>query len=287
MRRSRCTAEYFLLQTSPVGVRMIIAGKKEENYRSWLTREWDKRRAANPRYSLRAFSNFLSVGSTTLSDVLAGKRSLSKQSAQRIAEKLQLSAQDTEEFLLNVQAVAEAPRAPLPVTEIEAEIFKSIADWYHYGILGLASLPKCPNNAIWISEKLQIKVREAEDAIARLQKLNFIRITDENHLENVANGMISTTKGVPSLAVRQHHSQILKLAQRSLDNDPVTIRDFSAITIPANAEQIEEVRKLAKEFRRGCKALLQHGKLNRIYSIAVQVFPVSQSMATERELDEN
>jgi transcriptional regulator with XRE-family HTH domain len=57
-------------------------------FRSVLQREWDKRRARNPRYSLRAFGRLLGTDHATLSQILRGRRALTSRTVDRYAKRI-------------------------------------------------------------------------------------------------------------------------------------------------------------------------------------------------------
>src|SRR5262245_58028053 len=61
-------------------------------FRSLLQAEFDRRRAANRRYSLRAFARSLSIDHSALSQILRGRRRLTLRSVRALAPKLALDA---------------------------------------------------------------------------------------------------------------------------------------------------------------------------------------------------
>jgi len=61
-------------------------------FRAVLTAEFDRRRAANPRYSLRSFARDLSIDHSTLSQILRGKRRITGRSLRAMGRRLRLAA---------------------------------------------------------------------------------------------------------------------------------------------------------------------------------------------------
>ena len=66
--------------------------KHAPDYRDLPRRELERRRARNPRYSLRAFALFLGVSRTALSASLAKKRHLSPRNRSRVAKRVPFHA---------------------------------------------------------------------------------------------------------------------------------------------------------------------------------------------------
>ena len=59
--------------------------------RDALQNEFDRRRANNPRYSLRAFARFIGTDHATLSQILRGTRRLTPAMIRRLGARLQMS----------------------------------------------------------------------------------------------------------------------------------------------------------------------------------------------------
>jgi transcriptional regulator with XRE-family HTH domain len=57
-------------------------------FRTWLRSEFDRRRKANPRYSVRAFAKALKIDHSTLSQLLRGKRTLTGKMMARLRARL-------------------------------------------------------------------------------------------------------------------------------------------------------------------------------------------------------
>lgn len=61
-------------------------------FRRLLQTEFDRRRSANRRYSLRAFARSLAIDHSALSQILRGKRRLTARSVRALGPKLSLDA---------------------------------------------------------------------------------------------------------------------------------------------------------------------------------------------------
>jgi transcriptional regulator with XRE-family HTH domain len=83
-------------------------------FRIVLHAEFERRRAANSRYSLRSFARDLSVDHSTLSQILRGKRRLTGRNVRALGQRLRLGAPDIAELcaLENESAVLSALDRP-------------------------------------------------------------------------------------------------------------------------------------------------------------------------------
>ena len=73
-------------------------------YQKVLAEHLARRTGVNPRYSLRAFAAALDIEPSKLSEILAGKKGLSFDRAEKIAARLRLNGTERDLFLLSVQA---------------------------------------------------------------------------------------------------------------------------------------------------------------------------------------
>ena len=78
----------------------LLSALEADSLSSFMKHLLQIRQDSRQTYSLRAFARTLGLSPAMLSSVLAGKRRLSKTSAERIAEKLALSDSHREYFLL-------------------------------------------------------------------------------------------------------------------------------------------------------------------------------------------
>ncbi len=253
---------------------MNLARKRAKvTYRSLLLDEFTARKKKNPLYSLRAFARDLAVSTTCLSDVLSGKRELSRKNALRVAEKLALSPAETNYLLNELGFRADKGREAKEFLQLDEDTFRLVSNWYYFPILSLCQIGK--TDAKVLAQCLGITEFEARGAIERLKRLGLI--AEENGRLVKTTSMLSTTRDIPSAAIRNYHKQNLKIAERSLENDPVNVRDFSAITFPADLKKLSEAKDLIMEFKRRLARIMETSESSEVYTLSIQLFPVARS----------
>jgi DNA-binding transcriptional regulator YdaS (Cro superfamily) len=72
----------------------------EYHYQRVLLSELKIRKARNPSYSLRAFARFLGMSPGHLSQLIRGRKSLSRRQATNITARLDLCPEERRDFLL-------------------------------------------------------------------------------------------------------------------------------------------------------------------------------------------
>lgn len=252
--------------------------KHSADFRSYLRSELVRRTKQNPKYSLRAFARSLQVQSGFLSKILLGQRRVTEATVQKFGPKLGLSPKEIEAFLQNSdQTPAGMAEENLDFKQIAYDHFQVISDWYHFAILELAVVQNFDPTAKWISKVLGISLVEAQDAIDRLIRLDYIRVKPKGGWE-LREGH-STTLGseATASALRKMQKQILEMALLALDNVPIEKRDQTAMTMAIDSSLIPQAKEKITKFRRDLCSFLESGKKrDGVYQLSVSLYPVTQ-----------
>jgi uncharacterized protein (TIGR02147 family) len=262
----------------------------DQDYRSILRAEFERRARQNARYSLRAFARQIGLPSTRLSDVLLHKQGLSKKTAYLIAKKLGYSARESEFFALLVEAESGRSRlaretarkqlrefqedAPL---QVGLDAFRVVADWHHFAILELMSDPTFVFTSKSIAARLGIHTTEVELAITRLKTAGLVK--DVHGKPTRQADFVATPSEIPSAAIKSYHEQILKKSIQALHLQAVSNRDFSSINLRISETQLDEAKNLICKFRRDFMRLLEKAPArNKLYNLSIQFFSLEQEI---------
>jgi uncharacterized protein (TIGR02147 family) len=230
-----------------------------------LKKELEKRQKNNPAYSLRSFAKFLEISPAALSQLMSGKRGISVKRLSKVIEKLSLPPSELKSLIKTKE-----DRVSSVLKEDE---FKLISEWYHFGILSLGELKKCKVDPRWIAKRLNIPVGTANEALQRLERMRIIQIK-EGRFKQIS-PPLKTTSDVPSSTIRAYHKSILGLAQNKIETVDVKEREYSALTMAINTKNLPKAKKLTEEFKEEMLQLLEHGSLDEVYQLSIQLFPLS------------
>lgn len=246
-------------------VLMQGSGESFQGYRLWLSQELVRRQSKNPSYSMTAFSRALGMSAPTLSQVMSGKRPLSAKAARRIAEKCGVSAAELQSFLFSSEDSA--------FENLELDKFQAISHWYYFAILSLAKMRGNRMTAEWVARQLGITRSEAQEALDRLVRLNLI-VAIGRGFKRTAGPIWVPTENTG--AIRKYHRETLEKALTALDEDIVPLELLSSITLVADEKRLQQARSLIKKFRDRLTSFLETGEGDRVFTLAVQLFPVSR-----------
>ena len=266
-------------------------------YRTCIREELEARIEKNSSYSLRAFAKALNLNAGALSEILAGKRHPSFKMAQKLLEVLELSPEEARRFLnslaqaqksrglkrLNPEFRKQARRAGSvePVRELSLELFKVIADWYHYAILELTYLPSFQATPGWIAKKLGISEIEAKLALERLESLGLVEEKNGSLIKTDLK-LSTADRSLTTPAHKKRQKQILEKSIYSIENDPIENRNHSACTMAIDPEKIPEAKKRIQEFTRELCQFLESGNRSRVFEMQISLFPLTKEEENER-----
>jgi uncharacterized protein (TIGR02147 family) len=230
------------------------------NYRQFLKGTLANKKAENPNYSLRAFSQKIGLSVSYLSEVLSNKKSISLETAFRIALKLNLTEQESQYFFTLVQLENETDPEDKQelverlnrlnpnrgITDLSLDIFKIVSDWYHFAILELTYLKNFKLTAESVANKLNIDKLIAEEAIDRLLRLELLEKLKNGNFKKT-NAQILAQSHVPNRALKLHHQQLLEKAKLALVEQLPSNRISNSHILPIDKADIKIIDQIIDE----------------------------------------
>ncbi len=226
----------------------------------------------NQHYSIRAFARDLDMSAGSLSQILNGKRRISKNMTLRISKKLSLS-EKVDELLEPFNQEENVKK--IKYKELSEEQYSRINDWYFFAILSMLELDDFRADTSFISKRLGVEEAKIKLAINTLVEEGILFWTQNGGLERRIE-KFSTTDGVRSKYIRESHKKNLELAYKKIDSVDVDLRDFTAMTLPIEVARLPEVIKMIRAFYKEVNCFLEGGEKEEIYKLCVQLFPLTE-----------
>jgi len=259
-------------------------------FRDQIKTELAKRLERNPRYSLRSFAKAIGISPGTLSQVLSGNKIPSTKLARKLIDSLDLNPSEQKAFMVslagaqqkrNLQRLAPVfakytePQINGEFRDVSLDLFRIIADWYHYAILELSLTEDfCPEPS-WIAKELGIRETEARLAIDRLLSVGLLK--EENNSIVKSDEFITTSdKHLTNSALKRHQRQVLEKAVDSLENDPIEARNVSSMTMAIDPALLPAAREMIETFSQNLCAFLESGRRKQVYELGVVLYPIQQ-----------
>lgn len=237
----------------------------------------------NPSFSLRAFAQKLHLSPSALSEILNGKRKVSRQLAEKILSQMGTDPKEQSKILSLFQKTSrpdfqENEDEGRRYLELKSDQFQLISKWHHFAILSLVETKGFQANPLWIAKRLGIKVVEAEQALERLERLGFIQWSRSQKKIKLLHAQLDTTNDVADPAIRQSHFEDLHLSTRALEQVDVKDRDFSSLTIAIDKSKLPEAKKMIREFQDRLSAFLETGTQTEVYKLNFHVLPLTREV---------
>jgi uncharacterized protein (TIGR02147 family) len=267
-------------------------------YQIRLREELMKRIDRNARYSVRSFASALGMGSSALSQILAGKRSVSTKLVNRVLDCLEMSAAEQRSFVASVIEEKKAkglqrvsPLLAKKLKEVSESIppqnmhgvgideFRVIADWYHYAIMELTFARDFDSDPKWIAKQLGLSLIETKLAIQRLLELELLEY--QNAVLKKTNWTLDTVdKTKTSVFHRKRQKQILEKSMHSLEHDPIEVRNHSGLTVCIDPKNIPQVKAKIQKMMNAIAQTLVEGTPEKVYELTVNLFPLQTEIAS-------
>ena len=247
-----------------------LTHEERGRFRLWLQKQFTERCKRNSRYSLRAFAKSLDTDHSSVSQILSGKRVLSKKAMQSLCLKLSADPKDLRSF-----GLLERLSADEDFLQIDIDSFSVIADWYHAAIMELTFIKGFKSDAKWIARTLSITTEEAKAAIERLIRLGLL-VIDDGVLKKTSRLFTNQSNTSTSSAHREFQSQIIEKALLAIDECDSSEKDITSMTMAIDEKNLAKARELTRKYRRDMCALLEEGEQTRVYNLGIQLYPISK-----------
>jgi len=233
----------------------------------------------NPAYSTRAFAKKLGLDPGALSGILNGKRRISHKLAERLAEKLCLDPQERTEFFGHfperLPRKKEAAQAK-EYLQLSADQFRVISDWQHFAILSLLATKDFKSDPAWIAKRFGTNEKIINETLDRLIRTELIGKDEKNQFV-LKHPKVRTTDDIKNISLQAAHAKYLELAKNSLEQDDVNERDFTFMTMAIDKTKLPLAKEKIRKFQDELAELLECDSKTEVYTINIQLFPLTKS----------
>lgn len=242
-------------------------------FREILQQEYIERLRKNPKYSMRAYANFLGIDSGSLSRLLNGQRKANSQTMEKLSLRLGINFQEIDE---------QGVRRSTP-KDLSLEIFKIISDWQHFAILELIKTDDFINDTNWIASRLGLQNIEARDAIERLKNVDFIE-EDKNGKLILKDIHLSTlSQDYTTAALRKLQKCFLEKAITAQEEVEFDDRHQSTLTVAVARDQLPQIKEKINQFRRSLNDFCEaHKSKDQVYNLSLSLYPLTKIKNEER-----
>lgn len=236
-----------------------------------LQKTYQEKTGKNKLYSLRAFARDIGIGKSTLHEILNSEKRVTKSTALKILQYLEVPAKDFDTILnFNIN-----PESDLVFKKLTPDEFQRIATCEHYALLSLCQLPNCPSAPEQLSQQLKLSKDQTIQIVESLFGLELI-YKENNYLKR-SSRLLTTTYDVPNKIIQNYHASNLERIKNSLSEIEVEFRDIASSTFLMSPKKMEELKNDLKALRRKLVSNYEDkAKDSEAYLLNFSVIPISR-----------
>ncbi len=264
------------------------------DYRKFLADYYRAKKAVNKSFSHRLFARKAGFRSTGFfSEVLSGKRKLSREYARKFAQALNLDEKEREFFDLLVaftHAPSHAARdtlydlllkaLPVKIQQMRQSQREYFSKWYYVAVReALAILPVHDDFAA-LAAALQpaITAAQAKAAVHLLHQLGLVEKDAAGRWRASQLSLVAPQDEATALLRRSFQDAMLVKAREALERVPPDQRDISCVTFSVSPAGMDRVKALVQEFHRQVIAVVQADRgEDRVMQMNLQLFPLTRT----------
>jgi uncharacterized protein (TIGR02147 family) len=270
------------------------------DYRQYLRDYYEGRKKSVSHFTHRAFAKIAGLSSPVfLKLVMDGKSNLSDASIASLITALDLSPLEADYFRalvrFNQEKTFQKKRewfeqlrsigSGMNAKVLEADQYDFYHKWYNSVLREIA--PNCgPKSGFAAMGKIVLPPVKAHDVKRSIGLLKRIGLLVENADGSYAQTeqIITTGTEVTSLAVRDLHMQMSRLATRAIELVPKNERDISGLTIGISSATFDGIKKELEIVRSRILSMVSADKeADRVFRLNLQLFPLSKKVLSKGE----
>lgn len=262
------------------------------DYRPYLRDFYVASKEGDPGFSFRSFSKSAGLRSFNyLKLVMEGRRRLSETFFAPFAKALRLRDSEKAYFakLIEFSDARDARRKSTLLNELLAlrprtkvhtlsrAALNICSEWYYIPLIELTGVDGFRNDPTWIAGRLGLKVPTVKRALRELLAHGLLERSEGSLTKT--NRLADTPDEVSSLLVRTYHQKTLNMAASAVFDQELHEREFGSMSFVASDEQLLELKRRIKEFRREIFHYLDRPAEkpgSEVYQLNVQLFRVTK-----------
>lgn len=252
---------------------------------------FERKKMANPSYSLRALARDLTLSPAYVSTILSGKKALPEARLKYFIKILELDD----------IAILQLKSALSPKKTIDKEIdglrlgsdeinflnkykpldkkkYEILNNWYNIVIMDLTTCNGFKNDPSWIARALGINQLEVEMAIENLKRHNLLEEIN-GKLQKVDLKLRFPTCS-SQVVIRKFHKQMIKKAYEELDKrteeNELNNRLVVGATFAINHDKLDLLKEKIQNVLYEVSSSASEGPCQSVYQLNIQFFPLSR-----------
>ncbi|NLG17023.1 MAG: TIGR02147 family protein [Fibrobacter sp.] len=268
------------------------------DYRKLLADYYEERKSLNPSYSYQVFASKAGIPNRGfLYNVISGKKNLSRESALKVSQAMNLKSSEADFFEVLVffnqaktlkernhyfeklnEFKSHAPQATV-IRELHKEHYEFYSKWYISAIRSLIDMFKFKDDYSWLAKTVfpPIKPLEAKKAVLLLEKLGMIT-QGADGFWIVKDKTITAGPEITGLGLLNFQVQSGELAINAMKEMTKDKRHISGMTMGLSRKSYELICNEIITFQSKLQSIAENdNEADNVYQFNFQLFPISNA----------
>jgi uncharacterized protein (TIGR02147 family) len=268
------------------------------DYRKLLTDYYEERKKQNPAFSYQVFATKAGIPNRGfLYNVICGKKNLSKETAHKLTQAMNLKSGEAD-FFENLVFFNQAKilrernhyfeklsecKTSVPQTtevrELRKEQYEFYSKWYISAVRSLIDMFKFKADYAWIAKTVYppIKPLQAKKAVILLEKLGLISKNAEGFW-SLTDKTITASTEILQLGFLNFQVQTGELALNAMKEMTKEQRHISGMTMGISRKAYDVICEEIKIFQSKLQSIAAHDEgADNVYQFNFQFFPISNA----------
>lgn len=260
------------------------------DYRDFLEAVFYERTKGNPSYTMRAFSIDLGLRPPAFNDVLNRRYGFSRQSATKLAEKLQLDETSRDFFVSLVEVahsrsvagrqnarkrIAAALESRSYLQKLSNSQFSLLKHWYAPAILEALTTGEDSVSSDKIAERFGLSQPEVDVVISELVDGGFVKREGGRYVRTTK--FYFAESAAPQSEIRNFHIQLLGRGQEAIANQDMKTRKTLSSVFNFDETRMKEAREELERFHaRFMKKYSAMEAKQSVYALTLNLFTLER-----------
>lgn len=249
-----------------------------DTFRNRLRSELAARCGRNPRYSLRAFANFLDIDHASLSQMMRGARACTAQTIRRLGARIGLTAEEIARYIAAAELKLDHAQPATDNRKLADDAAVILGSWSAFAILELMQLKEFRPDVRWIARMLGIESDEVQIMLQHLIRLDFLQMKEAGKWIDLTGGAIYREDQFTLMVLERIARRSLEAQLASARNAPEAPRLHGALTLAVDEHELRALIAAAERMLTGAQNSTtpqSPARTRRLYHFEVNCYPLS------------
>ncbi|MEK2646310.1 TIGR02147 family protein [Bdellovibrio sp. BCCA] len=240
----------------------------------FLSTKFEAIKVSNPRFSLRALAQKSTISPGHLSEILTGKRSLSKKNLEKLIVALRLTPGDVEVAYKFYDSEKDRKKATQSIERVlSRNEFSEISSAEYFHTLAATDLSVDGLDVMTIAEKTGLSFEQTEMIVSKFLKLGILQSNSDGLLSKTLRSL-STESDIPNFDIQRFHQESLDKTKDIFPKVPLNKREMVYMSMAINPRNLPMAKKEIEKCWKKVYTKLTQGERTEIYTLGIQLVPV-------------